>query len=187
MLGLAIFFIGLFRLFYPFCPTLKPSANNLTTDPGYQYIIEVEGDVKNPGIYIFDKPPAAYRAIQSAGGPISKRRLSLHMPDDTLDTGTRLELRGVTKGCAELIITPISSGKRLVLGIPVELNEASVEDLDMIPGIGHGLAQRIVEFRETYGPFKTYNDLRRVKGIGPKKIESFRSYLSLTRTGRNQE
>lgn len=174
MLGLAIFFIGLFRLFHPDWPILKPSGNNLTTHHDYQYIIEVEGDVKNAGIYIFDKPPTAYQAIQSAGGPISKPRLLFHMPDDTLDTGIRLELRSTS-----LIITPISSRKRLVLGIPIELNKAGVEDLAIIPGISHGLAQRIVEFRESHGPFKTYNELRRVKGIGPKKVKSFRSYLSL--------
>jgi len=179
ILGLAIFFIGLSRPFHPFLPIFKSSGNSPTTRPDYQYVIEVEGDVKNAGIYIFDKPPTAYQAIQSAGGPISKHRLLFHMPDDTLDTGTRLELGGVTGDCAELIITSISSGKRLVLGIPIELNKAGVEDLAIIPGISHGLAQRIVEFRELNGPFKTYNELRRVKGIGPKKIESFRSYLNL--------
>jgi competence protein ComEA len=67
------------------------------------------------------------------------------------------------------------------------LNQAAVEDLVMIPGISHRLARRIVEFRESHGPFKTWHQLRRVKGIGPKKVESFRSYLSLTRTSRNQE
>lgn len=179
ILGLAIFFIGLSRPFHPFWQTLKPSGNSLTTGPDYQYVIEVKGDVTNPGIYIFDKPPAAYQAIQSAAGPIDKHRLLFHMPDNTLDTGTRLELRGVTGDCAELVITSISSGKRLVLGIPIELNKAGVEDLAIIPGIAHGLAQRIVEFRELNGPFKTYNELRRVKGIGPKNIERFRSYLSL--------
>ncbi|NVL89578.1 MAG: helix-hairpin-helix domain-containing protein [Desulfobacterales bacterium] len=174
ILGLAIFFIGLSRPFHPFLPTLKSSGNNPTTGPDYQYVIEVEGDVKNAGIYLFDNPPTPYQAIQKAGGPIDEHRLLFHMPDNTLDTGTRLELKSTT-----LSITSISTGKRLVLGIPIELNKANVEDLAIIPGISHGLAQRIVEFRELNGPFRMYNELQRVKGIGPKNIERFRSYLSL--------
>ncbi|MES0447545.1 MAG: helix-hairpin-helix domain-containing protein, partial [Desulfobacterales bacterium] len=78
-----------------------------------------------------------------------------------------------------LIITPMGSRERFVLAIPIELNEAGVEDLVMIPGISHRLARRIVEFRKSHGPFKTWEEVRRVKGIGPKKVESFRSYLSL--------
>jgi len=70
--------------------------------------------------------------------------------------------------------------KRLVLGIPVDVNQAGIDELAIVPGISHGLARRIVEFRESHGPFRTWNDLRCVKGVGPKNVERFRSYLSLT-------
>ncbi len=186
MLGLTILLTGLFRPFHPFGSMLGPSRGNLTSESRHQCIIEVAGAVENPGIYTFDKPPTAYQVIQSTGSPIGERRLSLDTPGDTLDTGMRVELQGSSAECAQLIITPMSYRKRLVLGISIELNQARVEDLDMIPGISHGLARRIVEFRESHGPFKTWYDLRCVKGIGPKKVESFRSYLSLTQT-RNQK
>ena len=187
ILGLAIFFIGLFRPFHPFWPILKPSNCDMMTEPRHQSVIEVSGAVKNPGIYTFDKPPTAYQAIQSAGGLTDDSPLSFDTPDDTLDTGMRVELRGSNPQFAQLTITPMSSRKRLVLGVPIRLNQARVEDLAIIPGISHGLARRIVQFRESHGPFKTWNDLRCVKGIGPKKVESFRSYLSLTKTSRNQK
>ncbi len=158
---------------------LGPSRGNLTSESRHQCIIEVAGAVKNPGIYTFDKPPTAYQVIQSTGSPIGERRLSLDTPGDTLGTGMRVELQGSSAECAQLIITPMSYRKRLVLGISIELNQARVEDLDMIPGISHGLAQRIIEFRESHGPFKTWNNLRCVKGIGPKKVKSLQSYLDL--------
>lgn len=187
LLGLAILLIGLFRSSHPFPSMLGPSQNDLKTEPYRQSIIEVAGAVKNPGIYTFDKPPTAYQAIQNAGGLISERHLSFGTPEDTLDTGMRLELKESIGDRAQLIITPISSRKRLVLAILIDLNQAGVEDLVMIPGISHRLARRIVEFRESHGPFKTWNNLRCVKGIGPKKVERFRSYLSLTQTSRNQK
>ncbi|MBW2329630.1 MAG: helix-hairpin-helix domain-containing protein [Deltaproteobacteria bacterium] len=179
MLGLAIFFTGIFRPFHPFWPILRPPNSDMMTEPRHQSVIEVSGAVKNPGIYTFDKPPTAYQTIQSIGGPTGERPLSFDTPDDTLDTGMRIELHGSNPQFAQLTLTPMSSRKRLVLGVPVRLNQARVEDLAIIPGISHGLARRIVEFRESHGPFKTWNNLRCVKGIGPKKVKSLQSYLSL--------
>ncbi len=180
ILGLTILFIALLRPFHPLGSMLRPSHPNLASEPCHQWIVEVAGAVKNPGIYTLDKPPSAYQAIQSTGGsPIGECRLSFDTMGDPLDTGTRLELQGCNAEYAQVMITPMSYRKRLVLGIPIDINQASADDLAMIPGISHGLAGRIVEFRESHGPFKTWADLMCVKGIGPKKVKSFESYLSL--------
>ena len=187
LLALAILFIGLFRPSHPFRSMLAPSENNLKTEPHRQWIIEVTGAVKNPGIYSFDTPTTADQAIQNAGGPVGEHRLLFDTPGHALDTGMRIELQESNGDRLRLIITPMGSRERFVLSIPIDLNQADVEDLVMIPGISHRLARRIVEFRESHGPFKTWHELRRVKGIGPKKVERFRSDLSLTRTSRNQE
>ena len=184
MLGLAILLIGLFRPSHPFRSMLAPSENNLKTEPHRQWIVEVAGAVKNPGIYTFDKPPTANQAIQNAGGPVGEHGLLFDTPSHALDTGMRIELQESNGDRLRIIITPMGSRERFVLAIPIELNQAGVEDLVMIPGIGHRLARRIVEFRKSHGPFKTWHELRRVKGIGPKKVERFRSYLSLTHTSR---
>lgn len=69
--------------------------------------------------------------------------------------------------------------KSLVLGVPVNVNGVHAEDLALIPGISEQLARRIVESRQSRGTFKTWDDLRRVKGVGPAKIQRFRNYLSL--------
>jgi competence protein ComEA len=187
VLGLTILFVGLFRPFHPFGSILGLSCSNLTNKPSHQSIIEVAGAVRNPGIYTFDESPTVYQAIQTTAGLINEHRLSSDTPGDTLETGMRIELQGANTECAQLIITPMSYRKRLVLGIPIEINQARIDDFAMIPGIGHALARRIVEFRESHSPFKTWNDLRRVNGIGPRKVEHIRSYLSLTQTSRNQK
>jgi competence ComEA-like helix-hairpin-helix protein len=104
-----------------------------------------------------------------------------------LETGTRVEIGPSERESGRVTISPMDPGKKFVLGIPIPLNQAGAEALAIIPGISHSLACRIVEFRDSHGPFKTCHELRRVKGIGPKKVERFQSYLSLTETSRNQE
>jgi len=59
----------------------------------------------------------------------------------------------------------------------VDLNMAHWAELAQLPGIGEGLARRIVESRQREGPFTDHDDLRRVRGIGPKTLEQLKPYL----------
>jgi competence protein ComEA len=59
----------------------------------------------------------------------------------------------------------------------VDINAADWPELLQLPAIGPILAQRIVETRNQDGPFRDPNDLRRVRGIGPKTLEKIRPYL----------
>lgn len=59
----------------------------------------------------------------------------------------------------------------------VDLNKADWSELAQLPGIGETLAKRIVESREMKGPFLDHSDLQRVKGIGPRTVESLRGYF----------
>jgi competence protein ComEA len=64
---------------------------------------------------------------------------------------------------------------------PLELNDASVDDLDRLPGVSHGLATRIVESRMRSGPFAAVDDLRRVRGIGRATLARLRHLVAVTR------
>lgn len=59
---------------------------------------------------------------------------------------------------------------------PVNINTASAVELQRLHGIGKVLSQRIVEYREAHGPFKTIDELMNVSGIGPKKLEAARDH-----------
>jgi competence protein ComEA len=59
----------------------------------------------------------------------------------------------------------------------VDINAADWPELMQLPGIGQVLSQRIVDSRNTAGPFADHDDLRRVRGIGPKTMELIRPYL----------
>ena len=68
----------------------------------------------------------------------------------------------------------------VLLGRPVDLDRASVEDLAAVPGIGPGLAAEVVRDREEHGPFGTPDALRRVRGMGPARTERARPWVRTT-------
>ena len=78
-------------------------------------------------------------------------------------------------------VTPniIYPEQKILLGIPININEADSEELQALPGIGPSLAKRIVDYRETHSTFQSLNDLTKVHGIGPKTIEALRPLVSL--------
>ncbi len=72
------------------------------------------------------------------------------------------------------------------LDFKIELNSATWVEWSQLPGIGQVLAQRIVEYREQNGPFRDVEDLDRVKGIGPKKIDAVRPFVRVDPAGTRQ-
>jgi competence ComEA-like helix-hairpin-helix protein len=64
-------------------------------------------------------------------------------------------------------------------GGPVNVNTADSELLQTLPGIGPRTAERIIEYRETAGRFKTVDDVQNVKGIGPKKYERIKALITV--------
>lgn len=61
----------------------------------------------------------------------------------------------------------------------VNVNTASLEELQLLPRVGPALAQRIVEFREANGPFRSVDELVAVRGIGERSLESLRPYVAV--------
>jgi competence protein ComEA len=61
----------------------------------------------------------------------------------------------------------------------VNLNSATVAELETLPGIGPALAERIVAYREQHGPFRTVKDVQKVPGIGPAKFEGLADLVTV--------
>ena len=61
----------------------------------------------------------------------------------------------------------------------IDLNKATAEELESLPGIGPKIAKNIIEYREKFGPFKSVEELLEVKGIGPKKLKRLKKYLKV--------
>ncbi len=64
-------------------------------------------------------------------------------------------------------------------GIKISINQADIDELCKLPGIGKSTAEKIIEYRETNGYFQSLEDLMRVKGIGKAKFEKIKDLISL--------
>lgn len=94
--------------------------------------------------------------------------------------GDRVEdRRGREEGEGAVQVGSTDWAAKLLYGIPINVNQASAEDLTLLDGIGPVLAERIVEQRERAGPFESVEDLMDVKGIGPKKLKKIREYITV--------
>lgn len=61
----------------------------------------------------------------------------------------------------------------------ININTATIEELETLPGIGSSYAQRIIEYRETNGGFNSVDELVKVRGIGEKTLEKLKPYIKL--------
>jgi len=130
--------------------------------------VEITGEVAYPGVYSFPAPPTLLELYRRAGGPTPPTEAQA-----TVASGSRVEV--TPAGTCRL--SHMSGDQLLTLGLALDLNTATVEDLEALPGIGPVMAQRLVQFRQTHGPFKDVEDLLAVSGIGEKKLARLRPYL----------
>lgn len=70
---------------------------------------------------------------------------------------------------------PAAADSQPAAGLQVDLNRADVAELERLPGIGPVLAARIVEHRVTHGEFRSVDELRAVRGVGPRLLERLRA------------
>ncbi|MBQ8880883.1 MAG: helix-hairpin-helix domain-containing protein [Oscillospiraceae bacterium] len=73
---------------------------------------------------------------------------------------------------------PTEESKPLYDG-KMDINTATAQQLQLLPGIGEALAQRIIEYRTEHGGFSSVEDLMNVSGIGEKKFEGLRDYVKI--------
>jgi competence protein ComEA len=121
-----------------------------------EVIVHVAGKVNNPGVYTLPAGSRAVDAVAAAGGAL---------PGASVD-GINLA-RTLVDGEQILVGSPQSSSKESAL---LDLNTASLADLDRLPGVGPVLAQRIIAWRSQHGRFRSVDQLREVAGVGATKF-----------------
>ena len=141
--------------------------------------VHVSGAVANPGLYEVAKGARVADTIQAAGG------LTEEAAPDSVNLA-----RVVDDGEQIRVATQVPSGESgggvatdagmqadSAAGMPVNINIATKEQLESLPGVGESTAAKIVADRQANGSFKTIEDLKRVSGIGDKKFESLRDLI----------
>lgn len=152
-------------------PTAPPPP---TATPGPIHVY-VSGAVHQPAVYELPPGSLAQDAVLAAGGQTDEADLSRVNLAQTLNEGDQVHVPaageaaagGAEEGPAN---TPTPSG-------PINLNTATLDELEWLPGIGPSLAQRIIDYRDTHGPFTSIEQVMNVSGIGPGKFDGIRDLI----------
>lgn len=147
-------------------------------------LVHVVGRVRHPGVYTLAPGARVNDAIIAAGGPLGDAACQAVNLARVVSDGEQIavpSLDEVAKGVAAAggAVGAASSGSGAVGGAagPVNINTANEALLDTLPGVGPSTAQKIIADREANGPFASVDDLGRVTGIGPKKLEQLRELV----------
>jgi competence protein ComEA len=139
-----------------------------------EIIIDVEGEVENPGVYRLPTGSRVYEAIKAAGGVTANADASDLNQARLLSDGEQIYL---------FAKSPKSSGSKSTSKVKpkgsslVLLNRATAKEFEALDGIGPVLASRIISFRKANGPFATIEDLLKVPGIGAGTLSKFKNKL----------
>jgi competence ComEA-like helix-hairpin-helix protein len=80
------------------------------------------------------------------------------------------------------VLEGISSATKKPPLKPININSANSEELQQVPGIGPATAEKILQMRKSYGAFKSVDDLLSIRGIGKKRLEKMRKYLTVSKS-----
>jgi competence protein ComEA len=135
--------------------------------------VELAGDSGRNGIYCVPRGTPVAAFLDLAG--IRREAAGKTLPGPSiLDRPATVS---VSKTSDRVETRPMDAAKRFALGIPIDVNRSSREELVLVPGIGEATAERILDRRSRAGSFRTPDDLLQVKGIGEKRLEKLRPYL----------
>jgi competence protein ComEA len=141
-------------------------------------VVDVVGKVRRPGVYRLALGSRVDDVLRAAGGALPGVGLnSLNLARKVSD-GEQIAV-GVPAAPGA---GPAPTGPGGPIGGstgPIDLNAASPEQLDGLPGVGPVLAQRIVDWRTAHGRFDSIDQLREVSGIGPSKFDDIRSLVTV--------
>jgi competence protein ComEA len=171
---LALLILGILYLKFYYSPSPSSPEQMIR-----EIVVEVSGEVRNPGVYLFQNPPTLKEAIEMAGGLKETAHFDTASSSEILETGTLLAVEKEKTQEIKIKLGRMAPNKLLVFSIPLDLNRVSTEDLCLIPGIGESLAREIITYRERRGGFRSVEELKDVKGIGEKKFKSIKNFFTL--------
>ena len=157
---------------------LQTQAENFEPE---EIIIHISGAVTNPGIIRMVAGERIADAIEKAGGCTQEADLKNVNLAYVVQDGTKIYIPSIGEENEKIIETNAGSGV-LADGkenVKVNLNTASLIELQEIPGVGETTAQKIIDYREKNGKFKNIEDLKNVSGIGDSKFENMEEYICI--------
>lgn len=147
----------------------QPAPIHVEREAAGGVLVHVAGAVRNPGVYRLAGAARVDDAVRRAGGATRGADLSAVNLAAKIEDGRQILVPARASRA-----TAVGGAATAAADAPLDLNSATLEQLDTLDGIGPAMAQRIIDHREANGGFSSVEELAQVPGIGPKRLEAIR-------------
>lgn len=146
--------------------------------------VHVVGEVKNPGVYEMSLGDRVFHAIEKAGGATENAELTSINLAEKLKDGEKIivykkEMINSNNVTSKDNVSQDQERYFKSKNNLININTASKEELETLPGIGKVLSQRIIDYRRTNGYFKSIDEIKKVSGIGEKRFEAIKDLITV--------
>lgn len=142
----------------------------LSPTPSTEIVVSVTGSVTHPGLYTLPVGSRVNDALLAAGGPDAEANTGEINLAEILEDGEQITVP--SSNSEPIPSASTTQGK-------ININQATLEELDLLPGIGDEKAQAIIDFREKRGDFVSIEDLMAVPGFGPSIFDSLKELIDV--------
>ncbi|HUP71577.1 MAG TPA: helix-hairpin-helix domain-containing protein [Acidimicrobiales bacterium] len=144
-----------------------------STSRGSEVVVHVAGAVVSPGVFRLSDGSRTVDAISAAGGARGDADVARVNLAARLSDGLRVYVPMIGEAAAPLV----DGASDATSQGPINLNAATADQLDALPGVGPSTATAIVAYRRDHGPFSSVEQLLDVPGIGPSKLAQIRTLI----------
>ncbi len=153
-------------------PVLRAPRPAAAASSGKKLVVDVAGAVRRPGLHALPPGTRIADALAAAGGATARADVNAVNLAAPIADGEQIVVPARGTGSAGG-----SSGAAPSPTAPLDLNTASLEQLDALPGIGPTTAQKILDYRQAHGSFHSVEELDAVPGIGQGRLEQLKGLV----------
>ena len=164
---------------------IENSSNEIDEEEAENKIkVHISGAVKNEGVYELEGDARIIDAIEKAGGTLEIADMKNVNLASKIEDGMKIY---IPKQGEEVTNSNQEVEENIALGNTskesskgkININKASKEELDTLPGIGESTAEKIINYRKEHKSFKSIEELKEVKGIGDAKFEEIKDLVDI--------
>lgn len=154
----------------------QKNEEKIINEPKNKIKIHIAGAVEKEGIVEIEEESRIQDAIEEAGGLKENANLIKINLAKKLEDGEKIYIPYQGEENEESVSEADESGKKET---QININTAGITELTQIPGVGAATAQKIIDYRQKNGKYKTIEEIKNVSGIGEAKYEKIKEYIKI--------